>query len=177
MLGVVHLGVELHAVEAPALVADGHIGAGIGMGHQGKALRHLFHIVAVAHPGNALGRQALEKLAVGVEIRLGLAVLPGGVVRGRHHPAAQVVGQQLAAVADAQDGDAQLEDLRIGLGRLGIVYAVGTAGEDDADGVQGLDIGQGRGVGLDLAVHIALPDAPGDELVILSAEVNDQNHL
>ena len=56
VLGVVHLRVELHAVKAAAFIADGHVGAGIGVGHQRKALRHLFHIVAVAHPGNALGR-------------------------------------------------------------------------------------------------------------------------
>ena len=73
-------GMVLDAVEAPALVADGHVGAGVGVGHQGEALRHLLHVVAVAHPGDALGGQALEELAGGVEIRLGLAVLPGGVI-------------------------------------------------------------------------------------------------
>ena len=80
---------------------------------------------------------------------------------------------QLAAVADAQDGDAQLEDLRIGLGRLGIVYAVGPAGKDNADGVHRLDLRQRGGVGLDLAVYAAFPDSPGDKLIILTSEIEN----
>ena len=50
LAGVRHLGVELHAVEAPLLV--GHAGdrAGVGGGHQLEAGGHLRHLVAVAHP-------------------------------------------------------------------------------------------------------------------------------
>ena len=177
MLGVVYLRVELHAVKAPALVADGHVGAGIGVRHQFKAIRHLLHVVAVAHPGNAIGRQSLEEFAVRVEIRFRLAVFPGRILRGRHHPASQIVGQQLAAVADAEDGNPQPENLRIGLRGSGVVHAVGAAGKDDADGVHRLDVRQRGGIGLDLAVHIALPDAPGNQLIVLSAEVKNQNHL
>ena len=85
--------------------------------------------------------------------------------------------QQLAAVADAENGNPQLEDLRIGLGRLGIIDAVGAAGENNANGIQGFDVRDRGGIGLDLAVYAAFPHAPCDQLVILSAEVKDQNHL
>ena len=177
MLGMVDLRVELDAVKATAFIADSHIGAGLGMGHQRKALRHLFHIVAVAHPRNALGRQTAEQLAVRVEIRLRLAVLPGGILRGRHNAAAQIVGQELAAVANAEDGNPQLENLRVRLRGRGIIHAVGTAGKDNADGVQRLDFLKGCGIGLDLAVYAAFPDAAGNELVILAAEIQNKNHL
>ena len=177
VLGVVHLGVILHTVEAAGLITDGHIGAGVGVGHQGEALGHLFHVVAVAHPGDALLGQALEELAGGIEIGVSLAVLPGGVLGGGDDLAAQVVGQQLAAVADAQDGHAPGEDGRVHLGGLGIIHAVGAAGEDDADGVHGPDVLHGRGIGLDLAVYAALADAAGDQLVILAAEVQHDDGL
>ena len=177
MLRMIDLRVVLDAVEAAALIADGHIGAGVGVGHQSEALRHLLHVVPVTHPGDALGGKALEELAGRIEIRLGLAVLPGGVVLGLGNPAAQIMGHQLAAVADAQDGHAPGEDGRVHLGGLGIIHAVGAAGEDDADGIHGADVRQRGGVGLYLAVDAALPDPAGDELIVLSAEVQHDDSL
>ena len=57
------------------------------------------------------------------------------------------------------------------------IDGVGAAGEDDADGIHGLQLRQGCGVGLDLAVHAALTDAAGDELVVLAAKVQDNDSL
>ena len=177
VLGVVDLGVILHAVEAAGLVGNGHVGAGVGVSGEGKALGHLGHIISVAHPGDTLLGQTLEQLAGGVIVGLGLAVLPGGVVLGLGDLAAQSVGHELAAVADAQDGHAPGEDLGVHVGRGLQIDAVGAAGEDDADGVHGLQLGQGSGIGLDFAVHVAFPDTAGDELVVLAAEVQHDNSL
>ena len=177
VLRVVDLRVVLHAVEAPGLVGDGHVGAGVGVGGEGEALGHLGHVVPVAHPGDALLGQAMEQLAGGIIVGLGLAVLPGGVVLGLGDLAPQQVGHQLAAVADAQNGHTPGEDLGVHLGGGLQIHAVGAAGEDDADGVHGLQLGQGSGVGLDLAVHAAFPDTAGDELVVLAAEVQHDNSL
>ena len=177
VLGVVDLRMELYAVEAPLLVRDGHVGAGGGMGSEGKARRHLLHVIAVAHPGYALLRQAPEELAAGVVEGLGLAVLPGGVLLGGRHPAAQSLGHELAAVADAQHGHPHLEKGRVHMGGLLVIDGVGTAGEDKADGLHGLELGQGGGIGLDLAVDAALAHAPGDELVVLAAKVQDDHGL
>ena len=57
-----------------------------------------------------------------------------------------------------------------------VVDAVGAAGEDEADGVHGFQFFQGGRIGLDFTIYIALTDAAGDQLVILSAEIqyNDQ---
>ena len=177
VLRVVHLRVELDAVEAPVLVGDGHVGAGGGVGRQGKALGHPGHIVPVAHPGDAPLRQALEQAAGGIIEGLRLAVLPGGVLLGSGDGPAQGLGHELAAIADAQNGHPQPEDLRIHVGGLLVVDAVGSAGEDDPHGVKGPDLREGEGVGLHLTVDMALPDAPGDELVILAAEIQHQNRL
>ena len=160
---MIHLRVELDAVEAPFLVSDGHVGAGVRAGGQGEACGHLGHVVPVAHPGDPLLGQAAEQLAACIIVGDGFPVLPGGVVLGRGDLAAQIVGDELAAVADAQDRQALQID------------GLGAAGEDDADGFHRLQLSEGRGVGLDLAVHIALPDPAGDELVVLSAEVDDKD--
>ena len=58
-----------------------------------------------------------------------------------------------------------------------VIDAVRPAGEDDADGVKGADVREGGRVGLQLAVHAVFPDAPGDELVVLAAEVKDEHGL
>ena len=171
---VVDFGVELHAVEAARFVADGHIGAIVAVGDQSKALGHLFHIVAVAHPGDALLGQILEELAGGVEIGFCFAVLPGGSIGGGSDGAAQRPGHQLAAVADTQHGHAQFKQGGIHVGRRFFVYAAGAAGENDADGGERTDLLQGHGVGMDLTVYVAFADAAGDQLVILAAEIQDQ---
>ena len=119
----------------------------------------------------------MEQLAGGVIVGLGLAVLPGGVVLGLGDLAPQQVGHQLAAVADAQNGHAPGENFRVHLGGGVQIHAVGAAGEDDADGIHGLQLREGSGVGLDFAVHAALPHPAGNELVVLSAEVQHDNSL
>ena len=101
MLGVVDFRVVLYPIKPPGLVGDGGVGAHGRVAHQGKAGRDLGHVVAVAHPGDALLGQALEELAGGIVIGDGLAVLPGGVLLGGGDLAAQGVGHELAAVADA----------------------------------------------------------------------------
>ena len=130
----------------------------------------------MAHPGDAGLGQTLEERADSIEERLGLAVLPGGVVLGLGDFAAQSVGDELAAVANAQNGHAPGKDLGIHMGGLLQIDGVGAAGEDDADGVHGLQLAEGRGKRLDFAIDIAFTDAAGDQLVILAAEIqnNDQ---
>ena len=176
MLGMVHFRMELHAVEPTLLIGDGHVGAGVRVRHELEPIGHLSHVIAVAHPGDALGRQTLEQLAGSLIKRLGLAVLSGAVRLGSGDFAAQSVRHELTAVADAQDGHAQLEDGGVVVGCFCVVDAVGAAGEDEADGVHGFQFFQGGRIGLDFTIYIALTDTAGDQLVILSAEIqyNDQ---
>ena len=177
MFGVVHLRVELDAVEAPVLVGNGHVGAGGGPGGQREPLGYFFHVVSVAHPCDAGFGQPPEQFAPGVKMGLRLAVLPGGIVLGGGDPAAQQVGHQLAAVADAQDGHPPGKDFRVHLGRAVQIHRIGPPGEDNADGPHGPQLFQRGGIGLYLAVHPALPHPPGDELVILPAEIQHDHSL
>ena len=174
---MIDLRVILHTIEASCLIADGNIRAGIGMGHQLEALGHLCHIVAMAHPRNALFGQALEELAGGIIIGLGFAVLPGSILLRRSDLTTQGMGHQLAAIADTKDWNAHAEDLRVIVGGFLLIHTARATGEDDTDGVHGLNFFQGGSIGLDLAVDIAFPDTACNQLIILPAKVQNNDHL
>jgi len=89
--------------------------------------------------------------------------------------AAQQLGHELEAVADAKHGDAELEDLGIDHWGAGLLDAVGAAGEDDSLGPEGADLLERHRAGVDLAVDVQLPDPAGDELRVLRPEVEDQD--
>ena len=174
---MVHLRVVLNPIEPPPLVGDGHVGAGIGMGHQSKALGHLCHIVPVAHPGDAAVGQVPEETAVRIVVGHGFSVLPGGIGLGGGDLPAQGLGHELAAVADTQHGHAQRKNSRIHMGRFFVVDTVGAAGKDKSDGVLCLERVQRRGIGLDLTVHPALTHPAGDQLIVLTAEIQNDDQL
>ena len=121
VFGVVHFRMELDAVEAPLFIGNRDVGAGGRVGGQGKAFRYLRHVIPMTHPGDALFGEALKQLAAGVKPGFGLAVFAGGIVLGLGDLAAEGVGHQLAAVADAEDRDPQLKD-------AGVIVGGGFAG-------------------------------------------------
>ena len=173
-LAVGDLGMILHRVNALRLVFHGGYGAVVRRGGDLKALGQLLNAVCMAHPYDALGGHVLEQPGSRLfQVQPDLAVL-GGL--GGDDTAADHPGCQLAAVADAQNGNAQLQDLGIVVGGGHIIHAVGAAGEDDALVAPGLDLLGGNGVVLfDLRVHMEIPDSAGDQLIILSAEVQNQD--
>ena len=177
ILGMIDLRVELHAIKPARFVADADRWAGIRVRHEPERLRHLGHVVAVAHPRDALLRQTAEETAVGIEPGLRLAVLACGVLSGSGHFPAEILRHELAAVADAEDWDSEPEDLRIYLRRAFGVHALRAAGEDDTDGVKGTDLVDGHGVRLDFAIHIALAHTARNELIILSSKIEDDDRL
>ena len=55
--------------------------------------------------------------------------------------------------------------------RLLVIHRVGAAGKDDAFVLPRADGFQRRGIGQDLRVNVMIAHAAGDQLVILTAEV------
>ncbi len=105
---------------------------------------------------------------------MGPAVLPRG---STFHAAAEGLARQLHAVADAQHGQSEVEDLRIALRRPGLVDARRPAGENQPFGTDlsdplGRDI-----VANDLAINLLLANATGDQLGILRPEIEDEHLL
>ena len=173
-LAVGHLGMELDGVELLRLVLHGSHRAVIGGGGDLEALRQLIDPVRMAHPHDAaLGHIGKKLGSLLFQVQLNLAVFGslGGDDRAAGHP-----GGELAAVANAENGNAQFQNRRVIVGGRHIIDAVGAAGEDDALVVPGLDLSGGNGIVLlDLRIDVEIPDSAGDQLVILSAKVQHKN--
>ncbi len=103
-----------------------------------------------------------------------MAVLTGAVVVDR---AAERGGHQLEAVAHAEDGDPGLEERAVQGRRALRVHRRGAAGEDDRARVLRQHLGHRHGGRDDLAVDPGLTDTAGDELGVLRAEVDDEDHV
>ena len=117
-----------------------------------------------------LGRA--EEQAVTLDVQVGAPVLaPAGV----GHLAAELQGHELGAVADAEDGDAEVVDRGVEAGCPLDVDRLRAAREDQAGRRPLGDLGRGDRVGDDLAVDVGFPDPPGDELGVLRAEVDDED--
>ena len=127
---------------------------------------------AVAHPADARRLDAVEQQTRAVVRQLHLAVLAD---LGSAAGAAELMDHQLLAVADAENGQTQLENGVVERGGVRLKYRRGAAGEDDGGGAEGADVVHRHGVGLDLAVDVLLPHPPGDQLIVLSAKVQNQD--
>ena len=173
-LAVGHLGMELDSVELLRLVLHGSHRAVIGGGGDLEALRQLIDPVRMTHPHDAaFGHIGKELGSLLFQVQLDLAVF--GSLSGDDRAAGHPCGE-LATVANAENGNAQLQNLWVIVGGGHIIDAVGAAGEDDALVVPGLDLGGGNGIVLlDLRIDMEIPDSAGDQLVILSAEVQHKN--
>jgi hypothetical protein len=79
----------------------------------------------------------------------------------------------MQAVADAEDWDAEFEDLRVRSGRIGVVNGRRSAGEDDAQRMKRLNFADRRGAGQHDGEDVLLAGAACDELCVLGAEVED----
>ena len=175
VLGMGDLGMELDGVDAAAFVAHRGGGALSCARGCGEALGRDRDIVAVAHPADAFAGNVVKEDVV-INGQLDLAVL--AAVLGACDRAARHVGDQLTAVADTQQRDAQIEDRGVVVGRRRIVDAVGAAGEDDAGVARRLDLGDGDLViGLDLGVDMVLAYAARNQLVVLAAEIEYEDFL
>jgi hypothetical protein len=108
------LGMELHGVETAFRRSHRGDRGAPGRGQLSEARRRRQDRVAVAHPhrdapGGRVRHHALEERIRRLQDNLGPAILP---MRTRLDLAAQQQSHRLHAVADAQDGNARLEERR-----------------------------------------------------------------
>ena len=174
MLGVLDLGVELRGVDAALGVLHGGNRAHGGARGHGEPLGHAGDGVAVAHPHGLLKRRGVEELALAVALDGGGAVLAD---LGVAYLAAERDGGHLVAVAEAQNGQAEVIDCGIDRGRVLRVHGRGAARQNQRRGrhlahLFGRDVARD-----DLGIYMQVAYATGDELRILRAEVEDQHLL
>jgi hypothetical protein len=98
-------------------------------------------------------------------------------MRGAAQRAAQHVGHQLHAVADAQRGHAEVEHAAIAMRRAVLVNAAWPARQDEPDRCPGLDCRERRVERENLAVDRQLAQAPRNQLGKLRTEIQDEDGL
>jgi len=177
IFGMIHFRVELHAKEPAPHVSDCDIRASDRVCGQGEAIRYDFHIIAVAHPADAGIGQVFKQRAAGIIEGLCFSIFSRGILLSRYDFTAEGIGHKLASVADSEDRDSEPKDLLVNMGSGLKVNGIRAAGKDKADRVFIFkDRERGR-EGENFAVDAALTDSARDQLVILSAEVEDDNGL
>jgi hypothetical protein len=128
-LGVENLRVKLDAVEPALLVLNSGERRVIRHRRRDETGGQFLKLVAVGIPDAELLRQAGEELARFLDREVTVAVFACLAVRD---VTAEVVPHELDAVADAEHGHAELENLRIRMRRRLRVNTLRTAREDDA---------------------------------------------
>ncbi len=153
------LGMELDA-DAAAIIGHGGERAGERARHLSEARRQRADAVAVAHPDRdarpLCDAQAGEQPVPSRRVRSGVRAhvrhdlnlrWPILAAAGmRLDPAAQLIGEQLHAVADAEYRQLALQNRLVDTTRPLVVDAVWSAGEDDAFGAEPAQLRE-RGIG------------------------------
>ena len=125
----------------------------------------------MAHPHGLLRWEVVEQLGL-ARLELGLAELgrPGAL-----DDAAEIPRHELHAVADAEGGDPEREDLRVEVGRALRVHRRGTAREDERGRVARRNLGGGEAMPHELGVDTSFAHPARDQLAVLPAEVDDEH--
>ena len=172
---VLHLGMKLQAVPAARVVCHGRTGGIVALGDEMERVGHSFHAVAVAHPHVERGVQALEEGGTWIDD----GYLSGSILApaGGNDLAAQGMGQQLHAVAQAKDRLCGLCHIGRQGGCAGIVYAVRAARQNESHWPVGHHCRRVRAPGIDLTVDMQLAHPAGDQLRVLRTIVQDNDRL
>jgi len=140
---VAHLGVETECRKiGRVLVRHGGERRAVGGGDGTKSVGKASMRVAVTHPyveGVAKRERRQEGVTALVFSDGGAAVL---AVRRRHHLAAELLGEQLLAVANAQDGQVERQDVGVDVGGTLVIDRRRATRQNDRLRREGAHLGQ-----------------------------------
>ena len=103
--------------------------------------------------------------------------VPVFALGSRAHLAAQVVHDEMEAVADAQNRHVKFQHARVGDGGVIVVNRRRTTRKNNSQGMQGLDFGEGRCARQYDGEYILFANTPGNELGVLRTEIEDYDCL
>ncbi len=170
---VVHFRMELHRKPLLRHILNSRDRMS-GLGSQLKARRQLQRFVPMRHPNRLPFRQALKQHRLGDDVNLRVPVL--SLVRWPHF-AAESMHHELQAVADAEHGQPQSENLRIRRWRIFVVDRPRRPREHNAGGRVALQLIKRRRTGEHHGKNILFADAARDELRVLRAKVKNDDAL
>ncbi len=125
----------------------------------------------MTHPDLQVAGQPLEQVSVFGDADARLAVL---VTVALLDPALQELAHQLHAVADTQHGNTGFEDAGIAHRRAVLEDTGRAAGKDDTARLARRQVNRLRVEAEQLTVHVLLTHAPGNELAVLRAEIQNR---
>ena len=172
--GVGHFRMELHAVEPALFVHIRRYGCEIGVTGNAEALGQRRDEIGVAHKHVRRHGAAGKERERGVKGNGEYAVL---ALRARLDRSAAEMADELHAVADAEHRDAELQHGLVAGRGIVAVYAVRSAGEDDALRRHRADLLHGHFARTDLGIDAVLAHAARDQLLVLPAEIQNQYSL
>ena len=144
------------------------------MGDRREFIGDVLDAVAVGHPDLMIAAiEALEERVAFVDHERRGAILAGmsaGAMRS------EMLRDDVHAVADAEHRAAQVQDFIGDIGRAAVVEARGPARENDAARIHRADFLRREVIRMDFAIDPRLAHAPRDELGILAAEIENQDH-
>jgi len=173
-LGVRDLGMKEQPVEASCRVfhrCDRCVGA---RGDHTEPRRRVGDQIAVTRPHANVARERLEEWAVALHPDRGMPEFP---LRGRLDTAAEHVRHELHAVADAEHRNTEVEDAILAPWRTLVTNTRWAARQNQPSRTARGQFAEGRLEREDLRVDLELAQAPGDELRVLGAEIEDQERL
>ena len=137
-----------------------------------EAFRSGFDRDPVAHPGALFHRGSVEQPLGFVYGGLRLAVFAkGGFVDVR----AQRVRHGLEAVADAEHGNAGLEQFLVDARSARFEHGSGATGQDDGLRILGQHLVDRHGMRHELRINIGLTHATCDQLGVLGSEIDNEH--
>ncbi len=172
---VIDLRMELDAVKVAACILDGGHRRIVCLGHNFKSQRYFFHMIAVAHPDRTfpLNKKTAPKGPWFVLAdQVGMAVF---TFAGRYNLSPEVTGQELHAIADAEDRNAQFEEGFLYCWRAVIINGFGAARENYALRVIFPDGFNIHVKGMQFAIYMGFTDTPRNQLGVLGTEIKDEN--
>ena len=168
-----HFRVELDGIEPAGRILHGRNRTVVSMGSDREALRQVCNIVCVAHPADGgillITFDILQKQGrffIYIDLRASVFADRSGF-----HAAPAAVCHELGPVTDSQNRNSEFEQLLRTGGGFFIIDTGGTAGQNNTFGSKLPDLINPHGVRMNLTINITFPDTPGDELLILSPEI------
>ena len=169
-----HLGMKLHRPHLARGIFDGGNRVG-SFRRQPETRRQFFGRVAMRHPDREQFGQSLKKLRVGfLDLDFGVAIL---ALSGGTHFAAERVHHELQSVADAEHGDAKIEDSLVGQRRVFVVHRRRPARKNDPHRRVAANLFQAGVERQNDREDFLFADAARDQLRILRAKVEDNDGL
>ena len=163
---------ELYTVKLSLFITHCRTRALICVADDLKACGDFFYVIGVAHPHGAFLGNALKKRTI-LYIYGSFSVF--AAVLGRGNDTSRHMCHQLISVADTKDRYSDIQNGRIIVRRFLVIYAVGTAREDDSLVSDSLDFPHcDLMIRLDFSIYVMLSHTAGNQLVILSTEVQNK---